>query len=324
MSVNEIGYQRGGGFYGAGLWFSGAPINGQEALSYLLRAADALKKLAVEQGAFQRRIAEIELMLGPTVEPFRSLFNGSGVAGGGCLPSERESLAFIGADGAGVVEVFEWAQRSSSAAAFSKVIFGSPAQRPEGGRLSQERIFRSLALAIEYAHKTRVTFLGNEIENLQRQVARSEANLRAQMDRCRSLEQSNRELESKIRTLYQHLQDPYQIQVRNPRSPVAPAPLSYGEGEPPESTWPTVTPSTHQPFRGQHSNEGTGLGHRETRPPVGSSGSLWRVISIVLFICLAVVVLGILYLSSELKKKPVDEWEGKRPFSSQTEQRGDP
>ena len=297
MSVNEIGYQRSGGFYGAGLWFSGAPVNGQEALSCLSRAAETLKEGAIKQDGFQKTIAEIGPVLGPTVDLFRSLFNETSLTTGGCLPAERGSLAFIGAEGAGVVEVFEWAQRSSSAASYSKVIFGSPAQRPEGGRITQDRIFRSLALAIEFAHRARLTDFADQIECLEMQARQTEDSNRKLLEQCRSLGLRNRELENTNLDLEQRLQGLHQPQFRNPANLPARTPVNLVRGEPRNGTSAGAAESITRPVRSQQGYDSPRVSESlERHSSVNQSGGSGTFIFVFFIVPLVLVVLVLLLL----------------------------
>lgn len=303
MSVNEIGYQRAGGFYGAGLWFSGAPVNGQEVLSHLMRAAETLRGGAIERGAFQKRIAEVAAILRPTVDPFRTLFIGTSSTSGGCFPAERESLAFIGVEGTGVVEVFEWAQRSSSASAFSKVIFGPPAQRPEGGRIVQDRIFRSLALAIEFAHRVKLAVFTDQIGHLEMQSRQTETSNRGLLEKCRSLEQRsqdlerrnqdlerrNQDLEDRSRVLEHRLQPLYKPQFQNSGNLPTRTPVNLARGEPPRTTIADAEVSASRPVGSYQGYDDLGVSASPAKSSSVKLGSI-LIILIVVFLILLVVV----------------------------------
>lgn len=153
----EIGFDRPGSFYGAGVWVINNIIKEKPLTEILISIANQIQSLTMNNGQFIKRIAEIRAEIKIPIQ-LESFIENRSKINAGCSPSGN--IAFI-TENLNPLDVLEWAQRAQSASYFSKVIIGSNDQTPSTSTTIQ--VFPSLASAINFSFTQR----SNEILNTQ-------------------------------------------------------------------------------------------------------------------------------------------------------------
>ncbi len=155
--AHELGGSRSGGFYGAGAWLIDSVADVRSLTETLRDLADQIQAAVMSGDRFVRRIADARNEI--RVSPLASgLTNNLVRIVGGCHPTGE--VAFIASNG-NELEVIDWAQRSRSAYAFSKIFIGAADQVPRGSGQTSAVLHRSLSLAIESAYMR----LGNDLQS---------------------------------------------------------------------------------------------------------------------------------------------------------------
>lgn len=147
--AREIGYDRSGGFYGAGAWLIDSLVDANLLMQVIRNLADQIRSVAMDGDRFTKCILDCRASFvqpPQTSEMISTLSRPSA----GCNPTG--GTAFV-VGGANPLEVIDWAQGGMSASVFSKIIVGAPEHAPAGGSPSSTQFFRSLPLAIEGVYK---------------------------------------------------------------------------------------------------------------------------------------------------------------------------
>jgi hypothetical protein len=171
--AREIGYDRSGGFYGAGAWLIDSTVDANLLTTVIINLADQIQSVTMDGDRFTQCILEARASFVQPTQTAALVATLSRVSAG-CAPAGGNAFV-IG--GAFPLEVIEWAQRGMSASAFSKVIVGAPEHAPAGGVGSSTQLFPSLPLAIEGAYIRDVTAIRNELELTKVQAQKFQANL---------------------------------------------------------------------------------------------------------------------------------------------------
>ncbi len=152
-SAREIGYDRPGGFYGAGAWLIGCTANTRALLDMLRDMADQVQSKAMNGDRFIKRIDQVrsELVAPPQVN---AVISSVAKVGSGCLPSGIN--AFIVA-AANHLEIIDWAQNAPSASPYCRVIVGNAEHAPGTVGQTSLSVYQSLASAIDSAYLRVVT-----------------------------------------------------------------------------------------------------------------------------------------------------------------------
>lgn len=171
--AREIGYDRSGGFYGAGAWLIDSTVDANLLTTVIINLADQIRSVAMDGDRFTQCILDARASF---VQPTQTAALGATLSrvSAGCDPAGGNAFVIGGAN---PLEVIEWAQRGASASAFSKVIVGEPEHAPAGGVGSSTQLFPSLPLAIEGAYIRDVTAIRNELEQTKVQAQKFQANL---------------------------------------------------------------------------------------------------------------------------------------------------
>lgn len=174
-SAREIGYDRQGGFYGAGVWLIDITVDARTLLEVLANLANQVRDKALTNGKFIKRIADIrsEISMPPQLGALASTLGN--LAGGGC--SASGALAFVvGTDQA--PDIIEWAQKSRTAELFSTVFVGSADQYVANKTEFQQIYkFNGLQEAIDAAYVKRVNDLSNHNQKLTKEFEAAKDNL---------------------------------------------------------------------------------------------------------------------------------------------------
>ena len=145
-SVNEIGYKREGGFYGAGVWLVNGSINSALLISVLKNLADQVKNLAQDNGQFIKTISEIKNSLS-LPEDTAALVKSEKKQSGGISSNANTTAFFTAIDD--VAELIDWSQSSESAEFFGNVFIGDTNQFvPAHSEFGFSKLFRNLAHAL--------------------------------------------------------------------------------------------------------------------------------------------------------------------------------
>jgi len=145
----EMGYERPGGFYGAGAWIIDHVVDARLLIESLEEMANQIKDIAMQRNHFVKKISDARNEFSPPSRASVLLSTLAKVQQG--LAAEGES-AFIVED-LSYIEVIEWAQRARSASHYSKVFIGSATHIPMAGRSPTLKVFESLSLSIEGAYQ---------------------------------------------------------------------------------------------------------------------------------------------------------------------------
>jgi hypothetical protein len=155
--AHELGGSRSGGFYGTGVWLIDCVADVRALTETLRDLADQIQATAMNGDRFVRRIADARNEI--RVSSLASgLTNNLVKIAGGCHPTGE--VAFIASNG-NALEVIDWAQRSRSAYAFSKIFIGVADQVPAYSGQTSVVLHRSLSLAIESTYVR----LGNDLQS---------------------------------------------------------------------------------------------------------------------------------------------------------------
>ncbi len=174
-SAREIGYDRQGGFYGAGVWLIDITVDARTLLEVLANLANQVRDKALSGGKFIKRIADIrsEISMPPQLGALASTLGN--LAGGGC--SAAGSVAFV-VTSAQAPEIIEWAQKSRTAELFSTVFVGSADQYVANKTEFQQIYkFNGLQEAIDAAYVKRVNDLSNHNQKLSKECEEAKDNL---------------------------------------------------------------------------------------------------------------------------------------------------
>ena len=174
-SAREIGYDRQGGFYGAGVWLIDITVDAHTLLEVLVNLANQVRDKALSGGKFIKRIADIrsEISMPPQLGALASTLGS--LTGGGC--SDSGSLAFVvGIEPASAT--IDWAQKSRTAELFSTVFVGSVDQYVSNKTEFQQIYkFNGLQDAIDAAYVKRVNDLTNHNQKLTKDFETGKDNL---------------------------------------------------------------------------------------------------------------------------------------------------
>lgn len=119
--AKEIGPNREGGFYGAGLWVIDASITSQLVLDVIVHLADQIRDLAMMNGKFLKKIADVRSAIVPPPQVAKLVSSRSPLKGGISIKNGESQKAFI-TDTHNINSIMDWAQCGSSAKIFETVI----------------------------------------------------------------------------------------------------------------------------------------------------------------------------------------------------------
>lgn len=158
----EFGGSRSGCFYGAGAWLIGCVADVRALTETLRDLANQIQSTAMNGDRFVERISDVRSEIRVT-SLASSLTSNLTKVDGGCYPSG--DVAFIVSNG-NVLEIIDWAQRSKSAYAFSKLFIGGADQVPGHSGPTSFVVHRSLSVAVEAAYVR----LGNEYQSIHKNL----------------------------------------------------------------------------------------------------------------------------------------------------------
>jgi hypothetical protein len=193
-TAREIGYDRSGGFYGAGAWLIDCAVDANLLRTVINNLADQIRSVAMDGDRFTQCILDARASFVQPAQTTELVATLSRVSAG-CTPAGGNAFVMGGTN---PTEVIEWAQRGMSASAFSKVVVGAPDHAPAGGVGSSTQLFPSLSLAIEGAYRRDVTAIRNELELTKVQAQKFHANLAVVQEENKSLHEK---LESTLHSL---------------------------------------------------------------------------------------------------------------------------
>ena len=152
--AREIGPNREGGFYGAGLWIIDASISSHLILAVIIHLADQIRDLAMVNGKFLKKIADVRSAITPPPQVAKLVSNRVQLRAGLSIKSGEGKKAFI-TDTHNVVSIIDWAQCDSSAKIFEMVIVAPVEQyvpKKSTYSIGFER-YDTLLLAIQSAYE---------------------------------------------------------------------------------------------------------------------------------------------------------------------------
>lgn len=158
-SAREIGYDRPGGFYGAGVWYVNSVADVKILVDILRSLADQVKSVAMNSNRFTKRLYDSrnEFILPASVSNLTTTLN---KISGGCR-SEGDSAYIV--NNGNSSDLIDWSQRAQSASVFNKIIIGSD-QNLSSGTQGSLQVYRSLSLAIEGAYQ-KVNFEAKSLQS---------------------------------------------------------------------------------------------------------------------------------------------------------------
>jgi septal ring factor EnvC (AmiA/AmiB activator) len=240
-SATELGSSRPGGYYGAGVWLHDVALPGRSIVEILLNLADQLKVLAVSNGKFVKRIADVRASIVPPqqLSGLTALRGsvGSGVSVNGMIQG------FI-ADPRSVAAIIDWAQRSRTAELFSQIVVGSADQyvQQQGQFQKISEKYESLHAAIDGAYAKRIALvedvrkkLATDLEATKKEAAQLKQSKESDQKKLQEATQKVSALTAKVDSLQRTARP---IDVRpNPR-PLDPRPSQFkDEDEEPQKNY---------------------------------------------------------------------------------------
>ena len=217
-SAREIGYDRQGGFYGAGIWLIDITVDARTLLEVLANLANQVRDKALSGGKFIKRIADIrsEISMPPQLGALASTLGN--FAGGGC--SASGSLAFVVASDQ-APDIIEWAQKSRTAELFSTVFVGSADQYVANKTEFQQIYkFNGLQEAIDAAYVKRVSDLSNHNQKLSKECEQAKDNLTQALLTEKDAKASFQQIEQQLSSAQRQIAELKSAQsvVRQPQS----------------------------------------------------------------------------------------------------------
>lgn len=153
-AATEIGPNRGGAFYGAGLWLIDAKVSSQVVYEVIVSLADQIRDLALKNGKFVKKISDIRSAIVPPPQVAQLVSSREKLTGGVTLKDKDGAQAFI-ADTQNVLAIIDWAQSGASAGFYKQVIVA-----PANHFVAQQRqyskgfeLFSSVAVAADAAYQ---------------------------------------------------------------------------------------------------------------------------------------------------------------------------
>lgn len=173
--ATEIGPNRGGGFYGAGLWLIDAKVSSKVVYEVIVNLADQIRDLAMHNGKFIKKIADIRSLIVPPPQVVHLVSGREKLTGGVTLKDREGGLAFI-ADTKNIIEAIDWAQNSSTAGFYSQVIAASASQfvKQQSQFLKGFELFGSVSAAADAAYQSSVQTIEitkEKLKNKQEELA---------------------------------------------------------------------------------------------------------------------------------------------------------
>ncbi len=179
--ARELGYDRPGGFYGAGAWLIDCATDAKQLTDALRDMAGQIQAKVMRGGRFVNQIADSSAEFAPPSQAGSLLASVSAIQGG-CNPDGESAFVVAGAD---FLEVIDWAQRAPSASPFAKIIVSGPDQVPSARAGAGFSVFQSLAHVIDNSYQR----LSNELHSermrsslLAQELAGRESELRSARD----------------------------------------------------------------------------------------------------------------------------------------------
>jgi hypothetical protein len=174
--ARELGYDRPGGFYGAGAWLIDCATDVKQLTDALRDMAGQIQAKVMRSGRFVNRIADSSAEFAPPSQAGTLLASVSAIKGG-CNPDGESAFVVAGAD---FLEVIDWAQRAPSASPFSKIIVSGPDQVPLARAGTGFSVFQSLAHVIDnscqrlsnelHSERTRSSLLVQELARIESEL----------------------------------------------------------------------------------------------------------------------------------------------------------
>jgi hypothetical protein len=237
--AREIGYDRSGGFYGAGAWLIDSVVDVALLTHVIRNLADQIRSVAMTGDRFTKCILEAraEFVQPPQTAEMIASLGRTPIAG--CNPAGGNAFVVAGNNS---LEIIEWAQRALTASVFSRVFVGTAEHAPDGGVSSSTQFFRSLPLALEGVYQRAYTELAatrNELEQSKLQVRKSQVDYSVLQAKNLQLQDRSLQQEDQNRNL---LNNNYQLDDKNrelesainnlKRSLIVPKPMHGGKPQP--------------------------------------------------------------------------------------------
>jgi len=206
--AREMGYDRPGGFYGAGAWIIDHAADASLLTELLCEMANQIQGKAMNGDSFIKKIADVRNDFTPPIQ-VPSILASLTKANSGFKP-DGESAFIVEVSNA--IDVIEWAQRAQSASYFSKAMLGTADQIPDAGLSSTLRLFASHSLAIEAAYKhmssefhsnrseatSRMNYLSNHIAEKNKEIQELTDNLDDKLKLLKRYETDRMQLEARV------------------------------------------------------------------------------------------------------------------------------
>lgn len=186
--VREMGYDRAGTFYGAGVWVIDGAVDAKILIVLLREMINQIQVNAIQGDRFVKRIADVRGQFTPPSQVSALAGSHSKINSG--IKPEGESGFIV--EGASPIDVIEWAQRATSANYFAKIVVGAADQAPNAGQSSGFKIFPSLSMAIDASYQRLTSDYRNRFQELSQSI--------------KSLENKNTEINGELQITLRKLQ----------------------------------------------------------------------------------------------------------------------
>ncbi len=164
--VREMGYDRAGTFYGAGVWVIDGAVDAKTLIVLLREMLDQVQVNAIQGDRFVKRLADVRGQFTPPSQVSALIGSHSKINSG--IKPEGESGFIVEATSS--IDVIEWAQRASSANYFAKIVVGAIEQAPNSGQSSGFKVFPSLSMAIDASYQRLSSDYRNRFQDLSQNI----------------------------------------------------------------------------------------------------------------------------------------------------------
>ena len=213
-AAREIGYDRQGGFYGAGVWLFDVALDSKTLTETLVNLADQVRYQALADGKFTKRLSDIRAQIAMPPQ-MSSLAASITSVSSGC--STKGVQAFI-ADPTSASLALDWAQKSRTAELFNQVFIASAEQYVSNKNEFQQTFrFNQLFDAVDSAYTKRINDLSLQSQELNKKNLSLNEALQSErlnhQDAVIALKQQDAKAEQAVRQLRHELD----VAIRNKR-----------------------------------------------------------------------------------------------------------
>jgi hypothetical protein len=128
-TIFEIGYQRRGGFYGAGIWIVDQLLDANTVIPILIKLSDQLQSLGTNNGQFFKRISEINPKISLSTNEAQVLANSAEPYSNMGISTVANQAAFVATRDA-FTNIVDWALKSEQSHIYRGIYCGDGSQLP--------------------------------------------------------------------------------------------------------------------------------------------------------------------------------------------------